>query len=223
MNIVIVTTKDYHLFAKSNNWVEKKCELFKEYLCGLLSSNPSNRIAIEDFYGKEPRMVEFWSPLDEDIPELKFLTREFDHNTIVFVIPSIPIYHIESKRDGALQMSVQQCQDYVAAIVKSVIDELKTDFNNNNIIIIAHDRDLGMKATRVMRERDIAARSELAQLISSKQLKINNILGFQHEKDQAAYQLLSSIIDGETNLNLYKDISMILKESNEKQEMSELI
>jgi hypothetical protein len=220
MNIIIITTKDYHLFANCNKWDKLDCSSFKHYLFGLLSSKEQSNVIIQKFYAKEPRMARYWVSPSRVIPELKILKREFGDDTIVCVMPSIPIYHIESERDGALRMSPKQCQDYVAAIVSSSIEELKTDFDNN-IIILAHDRDLGIKANRVMRERDRVEGSGLDTFIKNGQLSLDNIFGFQHEKDMATYDTISKLIGEESPDNVFDKFSKILLLSTEEQEKAE--
>ena len=220
MNIIIITTKDYHLFASSDKWDKLECGSFKQYLYGLLSSKEWDNVVIQKFYAKEPRMARYWVSHSKGIPELKLLKREYGDNTIVCVMPSIPIYHIESERDGALRLSPKQCQDYVAAIVSTSIEELKTDYNNK-IIVLAHDRDLGIKANRVMRERDRIEGSELDILIKNGHVSFNNIFGFQHEKDMPVYDKISKLITENIQDDVFDEFSQLLMLSCEEQEKAE--
>lgn len=220
MNIIIITTKDYHLFASSDKWDKLECDSFKQYLYKLHPGKEQENVIIQKFYAKEPRMARYWVSSSKGIPELKLLKREYGDNTIVCIMPSIPIYHIESERDGALRLSPRQCQDYVAEIVSSSIEELKTDYNNK-IIILAHDRDLGIKANRVMRERDRIEGSKLDTLIKNGHISSKNIFGFQHEKDMPVYDAIKKMITGNIQDNVFNKFSQLLMLSCEEQEKAE--
>lgn len=217
MNTIIITTKDYNLFANSENWEKLDCSFFNEYLDTLLSQND---LTIQEFYANEACMTSFWVVRNQPVPELMLLRRYSLNDTVIYVLPCIPKYFIDLDTDADMHMNKIQCQDYLFSIIKQV-SLFETNISNENLVLLAHDRDLGIKGNRVMRIRDRQKNSKLDTMLSDGTLSINNVFAFQHEDNLQSYTIVKSLLKDNLESDLFSTCISMLNNSAQEQEKQE--
>jgi len=213
MNIIIVTTKDYHLFYQKGNWNKRNCENVLSYITHHNKIYNGDAIEIaRDFYGKEKRMRKFWT-LERPRPIIKLL-----HKTCmgseVYIMPCIPKYHIElmSDYDDAYQLNNIARQDYLAAIIQDVLKLY--NIIDDNIYLVVHDRDIfNEEADRRAFMSDINKESLLYDYIEKEVISIDNIYGFQHVEDSSGiYNCIEKLLSND-EFDIISKISIAIKNS----------
>lgn len=213
MNTIITTTKDYNLFAQNENWEKLECSSLVNFLNTFFAPYG---LSIQKFYAKESSMTRFWVVRNQPAPELKLLRRCHNNDTILYVLPCIPKFYLDNESGMGLHLNKEQCQNYLAAVIKQILS-LEPNTKKENIILLAHDRDLGIKGNRVMRIRDIHPQSKLKTIITEGTIYMNNIFAFQHEDDLKAYTLIKSMLRKEIDNNLFTSFISLLRTSEKEQ------
>ena len=213
MNIIIVTTKDYHLFYQKGNWNKGNCESVLSYITHHNKMYNGDAIEIaRDFYGKEKRMRKFWT-LERPRPIIKLLHKAC-MGSEVFIMPCIPKYHIElmSDYDDAYQLNYIARQDYLAAIIQDVL-KLYNKIDDN-IYLVVHDRDIfNEEADRRAFMSDINKESLLYDYIEKAVISIDNIYGFQHVEDSSGiYNCIEKLLSND-EFDIISKISIAIKNS----------
>ncbi len=216
MDIIIITTRDYHLYYnKTEQWRHFHCCKVINFLKGIYEDrNISTINPVRNFYIKEENANSFWISLkDFDI-----LFHEIK-GARVYVMPCIPEYHIKGSVEGALKLSDEERQNYLGTIFVDVFNHLS---NNNtdqgDFYLIAHDLDIStIGKDEKMRKDYLVSGSILEQLILDKKMSIDNIYCFQHEPSKDMYKLLLQMLSGVFPDNLICQINSIIKSSSELQ------
>lgn len=214
MNILIVTTKDYHLFYQNGDWNKSDCENVLSYITQHNKKYNGDAIEIaRDFYGKEKRMRKFWT-LERPRPIIKLLHRTFMESE-VFIMPCIPKYHIElmSDYDDAFQLNLLSRQDYLAAIIQDVLTQYNR--NDDNIYLVVHDRDIfNEEADRRAYMSDINKGSKLYDYVDKKIVSVDKIYGFQHVEDSSdIYNCIEKLLNND-DFDIISKISIAINNSS---------